>query len=196
MRLTGANTIQFRLVTEDQVKMQIEETRGPQGPAGPRGERGPRGETGAKGDPGADGTGFMIRALYASLADLIAMHPTGETGDAYAVGTGAENKIYLWDEDEGAWRDIGALQGPKGDKGDTGEQGPAGADGAKGAKGDPGEQGPAGADGAQGPKGDTGETGPAGKNGYSPVRGTDYWTAADIAEIKSYVDDAILNGAW
>ncbi|MBO7319513.1 MAG: hypothetical protein J6V06_05775, partial [Clostridia bacterium] len=32
--------------------------------------------------------------------------------------------------------------------------------------------------------------------GYTPVRGTDYWTAADIAEIKSYVDDAILGGAW
>ena len=29
-----------------------------------------------------------------------------------------------------------------------------------------------------------------------PVRGTDYWTASDIAEIKSYVDDAILGGAW
>lgn len=29
-----------------------------------------------------------------------------------------------------------------------------------------------------------------------PVRGTDYWTAADIAEIKGYVDNAILNGAW
>ena len=35
-----------------------------------------------------------------------------------------------------------------------------------------------------------------GDAGYSPVRGTDYWTAADKAEIKSYVDDAILNGAW
>jgi hypothetical protein len=32
--------------------------------------------------------------------------------------------------------------------------------------------------------------------GYTPVRGTDYWTDADKAEIKSYVDDAILNGAW
>ena len=38
--------------------------------------------------------------------------------------------------------------------------------------------------------------GPAGANGKTPVRGTDYWTAADIAEIKSYVDDAILNGEW
>lgn len=32
--------------------------------------------------------------------------------------------------------------------------------------------------------------------GYIPVRGVDYWTAADIAEIQSYVDEAILNGAW
>lgn len=30
----------------------------------------------------------------------------------------------------------------------------------------------------------------------TPVRGYDYWTAADIAEIKSYVDDSILGGAW
>lgn len=35
-----------------------------------------------------------------------------------------------------------------------------------------------------------------GEDGYTPVRGTDYWTDADKAEIKSYVDDAILNGEW
>lgn len=35
-----------------------------------------------------------------------------------------------------------------------------------------------------------------GEDGYTPVRGTDYWTDADKAEIKAYVDDAILNGAW
>ena len=35
-----------------------------------------------------------------------------------------------------------------------------------------------------------------GKDGKTPVRGTDYWTSADIAEIKSYVDEAILGGAW
>lgn len=45
-------------------------------------------------------------------------------------------------------------------------------------------------------KGETGETGPAGPDGYTPVRGTDYWTDADKAEIKSYVDEAILGGAW
>lgn len=35
-----------------------------------------------------------------------------------------------------------------------------------------------------------------GNSGYTPVRGTDYWTDADKAEIKSYVDNAILGGAW
>lgn len=44
-----------------------------------------------------------------------------------------------------------------------------------------------GANGAKGDKGDKGAT---------PVRGTDYWTTADKAEIKAYVDDAILNGSW
>ena len=35
-----------------------------------------------------------------------------------------------------------------------------------------------------------------GEDGYSPVRGTDYWTEADIAQIRGYVDEAILGGAW
>ena len=49
------------------------------------------------------------------------------------------------------------------------------------------------------PQGDTGETGPEGPQGPkgdTPVRGTDYWTEADKAEIKAYVDEAILGGAW
>lgn len=33
-------------------------------------------------------------------------------------------------------------------------------------------------------------------DGYTPVRGVDYWTEADIAQIKGYVDNAILGGAW
>lgn len=48
---------------------------------------------------------------------------------------------------------------------------------------------------------DTGEyedTGIAARavDGTTPVRGIDYWTDADKAEIKAYVDDAILGGAW
>lgn len=41
-----------------------------------------------------------------------------------------------------------------------------------------------------------GTKGSKGDKGDSPVRGTDYWTAADKAEIKAYVDEAILGGAW
>ena len=70
-----------------------------------------------------------------------------------------------------------------------GEPGPKGNDGTMSFEDLTDEQreslrGPEGKQGQQGPKGDT------------PERGVDYWTATDIAEIISYVDDAILNGAW
>lgn len=85
--------------------------------------------------------------------------------------------------------------GPQGEKGDPGESAyqvalANGFEGTetewlaslKGPKGDPGEDG---ATGPQGLKGDPGE------DGKTPVRGTDYWTAADIAEIHSYIDAKI-----
>ena len=81
----------------------------------------------------------------------------------------------------------------KGDKGDKGEQGPVGP---------AGPQGETGLTGPQGPKGDTGEQGlqgDKGNDGYTPVKGTDYWTADDIAEIQSYIDSQIggaLNGSY
>lgn len=53
-------------------------------------------------------------------------------------------------------------------------------DGAQGPKGDTGAQGPQGETGPQGPAGPQGPTGPA---GTTPVRGTDYWTAADKSSI-------------
>ena len=40
-----------------------------------------------------------------------------------------------------------------------------------------------------GSKGSTGDTGATGAAGYTPVRGTDYWTADDIATIQSYIDE-------
>lgn len=236
---------------------------GETGLQGPRGEQGIQGEKGEKGDPG---TSFKILGRYETLTALKADHPTGEAGDAWAVGSETDNAVYIWDTEIGGWTNIGTMQGPQGPagevgpKGETGETGPAGADGASGAtftpavsadgtlswsndkgldnpasvnlkgpKGDTGlqgETGPAGQDGApgkdggyyapsvdvdgnlswtasqewmpavssaniKGPKGDTGadgaqgETGPTGANGYTPVKGVDYWTAADIAEIES-----------
>ena len=42
----------------------------------------------------------------------------------------------------------------------------------------------------------TGAAGEPGRDGATPQRGVDYWTDADKTEIKSYVDNAILGGAW
>ena len=101
------------------------------------------------------------------------------------------------------------IKGEKGDKGDSikGDKGDSGGDGVSATHRWDGTtlivtsaSGTSSADlkGEKGDKGDNGQSikGDRGDNGYSPVRGTDYWTAADIAEIKSYVDNAILGGAW
>ena len=42
-----------------------------------------------------------------------------------------------------------------------------------------------------GSKGSTGATGARGASGYTPLRGTDYWTADDITTIQNYVDSRI-----
>lgn len=93
--------------------------------------------------------------------------PRGPKGDTGATGpTGPKG-------------DTGAT-GPKGDAGATGPKGDTGPAGPTGPKGDTGATGPKGDAGATGPKGDTGPTGPAGK---TPVKGVDYWTTSDKAEI-------------
>lgn len=61
--------------------------------------------------------------------------------------------------------------------GPQGEPGPAGKDGKDGA---PGKDGSDGKDGAPGA---AGKDGVDGKDGKTPVKGTDYWTEADKAEI-------------
>lgn len=56
-------------------------------------------------------------------------------------------------------------------------------------------KGPAGNTGPAGPAGDTGPAGPAGpagEDGATPVRGVDYWTAADQASIVGDTIDALI----
>lgn len=94
-------------------------------------------------------------------------------------------------------------QGPRGPEGPVGKTGPAGPQGPKGQdgfivfeeltqeqkeqlRGPQGPQGPIGQDGAQGPqgpKGDKGDKGDQGEAGHTPIKGTDYWTEEDKAEI-------------
>ena len=131
----------------------------------------------------------------------------GDKGDTGATGAKGDTGA------QGPQGDIGAT-GAKGDKGDTGAAAgfgtPTAAVAALAAGATPTVQvSVSGANtakvfsfsfgipkGDKGDKGDKGETGATGAAGAAPVRGTDYWTAADIATIKSYVDTAILNGTW
>ena len=53
-----------------------------------------------------------------------------------------------------------------------------------------------GADGQPGADGQHGADGQPGADGYTPIRGTDYWTNADIEEIHAYIDEKILGGEW
>lgn len=79
---------------------------------------------------------------------------------------------------------LGAPYAEKGEKGDKGD------------KGDKGEPGEPGADGAPGKDGVDGQDG---ADGYTPQRGVDYWTTADIETIHSYIDTqlgVIENGTY
>lgn len=134
---------------------------GPQGPQGAAGVQGPQGPQGLKGDDGADGRSFTILALFDTLYALQQAHPTGSAGDAYAVGTAANNTIYIWDTQLAAWTDIGQLQGPQGPQGIQGIQGPIGPQGEQGIQGAPGVQGEKGEKGEKGDKGADGADGAA-----------------------------------
>ena len=147
---------------------------GPAGEIGPRGPQGPQGDpgpAGPKGDPGADGTSFKVLGRYDTLAELEAAHPTGNTGDAYAVGSADSNVIYLWDTDKQAWTNVGSLQGPQGEPGPAGERGPEGPQGPQGEPGPAGERGPQGPQGDPGPAGERGPEGPQGEPGPAGERG-------------------------
>lgn len=159
-----------------------------QGPPGPQGEQGPEGPQGAQGLPGPEGpqgpegkqgiqgvagTVGTIKGSFDTIDELRAAHETGEPGDFYYI----DPDLWVWDEDQGDWVNVGKIAGPQGiegvqgEKGDTGStgpqglQGPRGIQGIRGEKGDPGPQGatgPTGPTGPQGPKGDQGAPGPAG----------------------------------
>ena len=105
--------------------------------------------------------------------NLIAMADLkGADGKPGAAGAKGADGITPHIGDNGNWY-IGATDTGKPSRGATGE------------KGDTGATGPAGPAGLQGP---------AGAPGKAPVRGTDYWTAADKQEIVNSVIAALPDG--
>lgn len=135
----------------------------------------PAGKPGERGEKGDPGTSFTIIGQYDTLEELQQAHPTGKTGDAYAVGIpDSGTSVYIWDDALQQWSNIGSIRGPEGPQGPQGPQGPIGLTGPKGDQGEPGQPGPKGDTGEigpRGPKGDTGEQGPEGPEGPRGPKG-------------------------
>lgn len=157
-------------------------SRGEQGVKGDKGDTGAIGPQGPKGDTGPQG-------------------PQGEKGDTGPQGL----------------QGIQGVQGPQGERGPAGADGAIGPQGPQGDKGDPGTPGKDGhspvvtatksgktttisvdgtaiatvEDGTDGAPGTPGTPGKDGTDGHTPVKGTDYWTASDKAEIVAEVTAAL-----
>lgn len=78
--------------------------------------RGPKGD---KGDTGEPGTSLVLLDAYDTLDALKSAHPTGNVGDAYAVGA----DVYLWSQTIGGWKLLGTLEGAPGKDGEDGTDG-------------------------------------------------------------------------
>lgn len=169
------------------------------------GRKGDRGETGesagfatpvlnvASGAPGTEASG-TIAASGPDTAKVFTINltiPKGDKGDRGEKGdpmeidaTGVTEELSAYDSQPKGFAFLAT---------DTGMMHIKNSDSPGDWSAPVGFQGPAGKDGKDGKDGTNGIDG---VDGYTPVRGTDYWTEEDIATIKSYVDDAILNGAW
>ena len=161
--------------------------RGPAGPTGPQGVPGPTGPKGDKGDTGATGPQGPIGP----------QGPKGETGEAGAQGPKGDRGLSIWFNKNAYggnlqgkwWSDLYNTKvgfGPQ--VGDLVIQ----------PNGMITQVTAVNASGDASTGGGTFDIGAVIGNmqGHTPVRGTDYWTDADKNEIKSYVNDAILNGKW
>ena len=144
---------------------------GATGPVGPTGDTGPQGPVGPVGNTGPQGP----------------VGPTGETGPIGPQGEPGKGLVILDYYDTPEDLELAVLSPAAGDAYGVGTAEPYDIyiySLTQGWVNNGQLQGPEGPQGAQGPVGPTGETGPA---GYTPVKGTDYWTAADRQQMVSDV---------
>lgn len=86
--------------------------------AGPFDLVGPKGEDGKQGEKGDPGTSINIMGDYATQADLVAAHATGNLGEGYLIGS----HLWIWTTaDGGKWIDVGEVRGPQGIQGPPGK---------------------------------------------------------------------------
>lgn len=176
---------------------------------------------GPSGDVSADPTlpvWAQINGIIGNLGDLeteAKNNLVAAINEAAKSGSGGSASIAMrvdggyiqYSNDNGkTWVNLIAEADLKGDKGDAGAAGKDGTDGVTphiGGNGNwyigdddtgkpsQGEQGAKGDSGEKGDKGDPGTPGKNGTDGHTPVKGTDYWTAADKAEIVAEVVSAL-----
>ena len=121
--------------------------------------------------------------------------------DGVTPTIGENGNWYLGETDTGK-----PSRGAKGDKGDKGEKGDTGVPGKDGKDGKNGITPTIGANGnwyigstdtgkpSRGDKGEQGSQGERGTDGKTPIKGTDYWTEVDKAEIVQSVIEAWPDG--
>ena len=150
----------------------------------------PRGSTGPKGDKGDTGKGLTILGTYATVEALRAAVPSAQQGDVYNVGAAAPYEIYMWDSAAGGFVNQGRLQGANGAVFTPS----VAADGTLSWTNDGGLENPAAVNirGPQGEPGTNGTNGANGADGYTPVKGQDYFTAADKNEMIASVKNSIF----
>ena len=182
-----------------------------------------RGAKGDKGDPFtySDFTAEQLAALKGEKGDKGDKGDTGATGESGADGADGKSAYQIALDNgfvgsQSEW--LASLKGDKGDKGEKGDTGEQGIQGIQGEKGDTGVPGKDGKDGKNGitptigangnwyigstdtgkpSRGDKGEQGPQGErgaDGKTPIKGTDYWTEADKAEIVQSVIEELPDG--
>lgn len=114
-----------------------------------------------------EGNGSEEESVYDNFENVTSRWFTGSSAPAGSVGEDGDlyvntdtGEVYV--KVDGAWTDVGSIQGPEGP---AGPQGPQGEQGPVGPAGPQGEQGPGG------PEGPHGEQGPQGP----PGPGLEYW---------------------